>query len=71
MYLPNSSAIGRKRHKVSFLSRVNPVWIQFSFSKTGFLTKTKEPSMPYNLSIAEVWTDGFMPFLRTLMWSEM
>ena len=39
---------------------------KFSFSKTGCLTKTKEPSRPYNLPI----TGGFMPFPRALMQSE-
>ena len=35
-------------------------------SPTGYntLTKTKEPSLPYNLSIAEQGTDRFIPFPR-------
>ena len=35
----------------------------FYFSKTGYLIKAKEPSLPYYLPI-------FMPFSRTLVQSE-
>ena len=35
-----------KRSKASLNS-------EFSFSKTGYLTKTKEPSLPYYLPIKE------------------
>ena len=39
---------------------------EFSFSKTGCLTKTEEPSLPYYLSIAEGIIIGFILFPRVL-----
>ena len=43
---------------------------EFSFSLTGCLIKAKEPSLYYYLLIAEARRDGFMPFLRALVWSQ-
>ena len=43
----------------------------FSFSKTGCLTKAKEPSLPYYLPIAGARTDGFIPFPKALGQTEM
>ena len=40
------------------------------FSTTGCLTKTKEPSLPYQRSIAGTITFGFMLFQRVSAWSE-
>ena len=34
--------------------------IDISFSYTGYLANDKEPSLPYNLPIDGVKTDGFM-----------
>ena len=51
---------------VQFLNGVKLVWIQFSFSLTGCLTKTIELSLPYYLDIAGGWRDGFMPFPSAL-----
>ena len=44
---------------------------EFSFSLTGCLTKIKEPSLSYNLSIAGEKIAGFIPFLGVLVVSEM
>ena len=42
----------------TFLSRVLLVWIEF-YPETSCLTKAKEPSLPYSLSVAgEEWSDG-------------
>ena len=48
-------------------------WISvFSFSKTGCLTKAKEPILLYYLIITgRERTNGFIPFLRALAQSEM
>ena len=46
------------------------IWIWFSFSKTCYLTKTKETRLPYCLLIAGWRTDGFMLFPRALVQSE-
>ena len=50
-----------------FSSRVQLVWIQFSFSKTDCYSRTKEPSLIYYLSIAR----GRSLYLRVLVCSEM
>ena len=57
--------------KVNFLKR-SSVWLnlKFSFSKTGCLTKTKEVSLSYYLSIAGVgvgnsWIHDFLKCIST------
>ena len=52
-----------------FKSWVQVVWIQFSFSQTGYIAKVKELSMPYNLPIAEGQDSCLSP--KALVWSEM
>ena len=42
-------------------------WFEF----IGWCTKSKEPILPYNLSIAVWRTNGFMPFSKALAQSEM
>ena len=44
---------------------------EFSLSKTSFLTKTEEPSLPYYLSIAGGRIIGFIPFPTVLVLCEM
>ena len=44
---------------------------EFSFSKTSYLTKAEEPSLPYYLSIAGGRIIGFIPFPRVLVLCEM
>ena len=44
---------------------------EFSFSLTGCQTKAKEPSLPYNITMAGERIDGFMPFLKALAQSQM
>ena len=44
---------------------------EFSFSKTCFLTKAEEPSLPYHLPIAGGRIIGFIPFPRVLVLCEM
>ena len=44
---------------------------EFSFSKTGCLTKAEEPSLSYYLSIARGRIIGFIPFPRVLVLCEM
>ena len=43
----------------------------FSFPWVGCLTWVEELSLPYYLAIARKRTDGFMPFPRALVQSEM
>ena len=52
MYLSNPSPMSKMWHKVNFLSGKKLVWIQFSFSLSGCLTKAKEPTLHYYLPIA-------------------
>ena len=51
MYIPNPSALAGSDTK-SIWSGFQQVWIQCYFSWTGSYTKVKEPSLPYNLSVA-------------------
>ena len=41
--------------------------LEFSFSKTGCQTKTKETSLTYYIPIAGEKTDGYMPFQRAFV----
>ena len=45
--------------------------IQFPLSWTGCLANSKEPSLPYYLSIARERRDGFMHFPKALAQSEI
>ena len=47
------------------------LYSKFSLSKTGCLTKTKEPSLSFKIPIAKRRTDGFMPFSKVQEKSEM
>ena len=71
MYLPNPSTTSRMWHKIIFKPCKAGLNSEFSSSWIGCLTKAKELSLPYYLSIAGERTDGFMPFSRTLMLIEM
>ena len=42
-------------HKVNFLSRVQLVWILFSFSSIGCLTKIKERGLPGDVLDGKKW----------------
>ena len=63
MYLPNPSTTSRMRHKINFKRNMVGLNPEFSFSKIGYLTKTKERSLFYNyLPITGVRRDRFLPF---------
>ena len=44
---------------------------EFSFSLSGYLTKSQEPSLPYYLPVAGGRIIGFIPFPRVLALCEM
>ena len=71
IYLPNFSPVGKMWNKVNFLNAIQLLLIQFSFFLTDCLTKTKEPSWSYYLSIAGGRRDGFMSFPRIRMLCEI
>ena len=63
---------GRIWHKVSFFKRsLTGLNSEFSFSKTSYLTKAEEPSLPCYLPIAGGRVIGFIPFPRVLVLCEI
>ena len=67
MYLPTNSITSCMRHKISFLKQgIFGLNLEFSFSFTDFLIKTKDPSLPLVCSI-KTW---FMYFSRVIAWNE-
>ena len=64
MYLPKPSLSNSKWYKVNFLLSK----AEFSFSKTGCLTKAKEYCFIVYLELEG--TDEFMPFLRVFALKE-
>ena len=62
---------GRMWHKINLKRSLTGFNSEFSFSLTGCLTKAKEPSLYYYLTIAGRWIIGFIPFPRVLVLWEM
>ena len=65
MYSLNPSRIW---HKVSF--DVEYSWFEFRLFLQDWLSKAKEPNVPYYLLIVGKGTDRFMPFPKALVWNE-
>ena len=58
---------GRIWHKDNFVSGVKVICIQsFTFPRTVFRKKAKQPTLPWYLRIAEGWRHSFMPFLQAI-----
>ena len=65
MYLPNSSAMSRMWHKVNFKWSIASLNLEFSFLNTDWLTKAKEPSLPYYYFCL-----GQHSFILILFWTD-
>ena len=49
----------------------NTITLSLKSGTIDLFAKVKESGLPYELTITARKTDGFMPFLRALTWSEM
>ena len=68
---PNPSAGAGYDTRSIFKRSLTGLNLEFSFSRTSFLTKAKGPSLLYYLPIAGGRIIGFIPFPRVLVLCEM
>ena len=70
-YLPNPSTRAGYDTRSIFKRSLTGLNSEFSFSKTSYLTKAEELSLPYYLPIAGGRIIGFIPFPSVLVQCEM
>ena len=71
LYSTNPSALAGCDTRLISKQSLTCLNSEFSFSLTSYLTKVKEPNLPYYSPIAGGRIIGFIPFSRVLVLCEM